>query len=97
MSCNDILYYHWDISSNQPVSNNQDSSETSNSNDVPSSTGDESVEVLLMVSTPPVVVLSDTSKNSSYTELTFPVNWPRVPPPSDTNVTYSLVPLHYFF
>ena len=45
-------------------------------------------------STPPVVDQSESSKNTNYTELKFPDNRPIVPPPSDTNVTYSRVQRH---
>ena len=45
-------------------------------------------------STLPVVVQSESSKNSNYTELKFSDNRPIVPPPSDTNVTYSRVQPH---
>ena len=95
------------IQMNESV-NNQDSSETSNSINTPPSTSDESLELVevsndphnvtssrsVPKSTPPVLVQSDTSKNSNYAELMFPDNRPIVPPPSDTNVTYSQAPLH---
>ena len=45
-------------------------------------------------SIPPVGGHSGSSNNTNYTELTFPDNRPIVPPPSDTNVTYSRVQPH---
>ena len=42
----------------------------------------------------PVVVESETAKNKLYAELQHPSNPPRVPPPSDTNVTYSEILPH---
>ena len=85
--------------------NNQDFSETSNSINTPPLTSDESLKLVevsnnvrssrsVPKSTPPVVDQSDASKKSNYAELTFPDNRLIVPPPSDTNVTYSQVPLH---